>query len=830
MTPFLDTRTLASGRPRLLRLAAAAAMAVSLASCVAGDTGSSLSDKNPPTISLSPGSSSDSAITFNVGATDNLGLLHVDAVAAAPGIGAVCDTTFSAAVTSFTRICSVSIPSSVPIGTTITILAQSVDGQHNISRVDTLLMATGGGTPALVILTAPKNVPPDTAVVGFSTFLSISGRTQSKVKVLGWQVTGVFAAPFRDSIVYGSPLKDSVAQDSSISFVGASTGTAVVTPFMYDSLGRLYVGPTVNVIVVSSGGSNTIPVVDFGMTKRIETTDTIHVSAKDLAGVRWLGYKVTTMPPANTFVASESLLVAGAVTSAATTFNLKLPIAVFPTLVRVMAFATNANGRQDSARVPVGTTGFVRFDTITVVGGLTKPLPNGGVVADGIYHPNTNRIYLSNIERNTLEVFDLGDSTFHAPIQVGSRPWGVAARPLNRAGAMTDTILVANSGGTLISKVCVAACVLPAAPHEVQPRYALPNIIVYSVTSKRDANGVLTEFRKAHDFSDRPQYLAATCTGAFACGDVIVAYTTTPTAGQTVPFTNQGTIRYENLTKKASHFFFEQSIGVSESSTDTLEIDRFAAQGIGSDSVLVPFLQGPFITGTDTSFFSVVVRVPLLAFRDTTFTRNSGNFAQAVFGEGGRVGGSSGVPNARGMTYNVTTGMITSFSSKGHVYNTGSVPAFVPVFDGGVSAPVDVSDFIANTSTSISGVAINFDGATSAFRADSTFLVDDRLRLQGLLQTTGGNAGLDFHPANVGVPGGGASGPGQTMFTASSAAQVEVYNTNFFNLCLTIPTRDPIIGPIKAAPLVSGDIILVGATKFGVVIVTITPAQMAACT
>jgi hypothetical protein len=808
---------------------AAAAFAVSLASCVASDGSSSLSDKNPPTISLTAGSSSDSVITFNVGATDNLGLLHVDAVAAAPGVGAVCDTTFNSAVTTFTRVCTVNIPSSVPIGTTITIFAQSVDGQHNISRVDTLLMATGGGTPAQVVLTQPRNVPQDTGVVGSSSLLSISGRTQSKVKVLGWQVTGVFAGTFRDSVVFASPLKDSTAQDSAISFVGANPGTAIVTPFMYDSLGRLYVGPPVTMIVVATGGTNTIPVVDFGMTKRIETTDTIHVTARDLAGIRWLGYKVTTMPPASLFVASESVLVAGSVTSAGHTFNLALPIAVFPSLVRVMAFATNTNGRQDSARVPVGTTGFVRFDTITVVAGLTKPLPNGGVVADGIYHPGTNRIYLSNIERNVLEVFDLGDSSFEAPIQVGSRPWGVAARPLNRAGVMTDTILVANSGGTLISKVCVAACVLPAAPHEVQPRYALPNIIVYSVTSKRDQNGVLTEFRKAHDFSDRPQYIAATCTGAFLCGDVIVAYTTTPTAGQTVPFTNQGTIRYENLTQKASHFFFEQSVGVSETSTDTLEIDRFAAQGVGSDSTLVPFLQGPWITGTDTSFFSVVVRVPLLGFRDTTFTRNSGNFAQAVFGEGGRIGGSSGVPNARGMTYNVTTGMVTSFTSKGHVYNTGSVPAFVPVFDGGVSAPVDVSDFIANTSTSISGVAINFDGATSAFRADSTFLVDNRLRLQGLLQTTGGNPGIDFHPANVNVPGGGASGPAQTMFTASAQPQVEVYNTNFFNLCLTIPTRDPIIGPIKAAPLISGDIILVGATKFGVVVVTITPAQMAAC-
>jgi hypothetical protein len=57
-----------------------------------------------------------------------------------------------------------------------------------------------------------------------------------------------------------------------------------------------------------------------------------------------------------------------------------------------------------------------------------------------------------------------------------------------------------------------------------------------------------------------------------------------------------------------------------------------------------------------------------------------------------------------------------------------------------------------------------------------------------------------------------------------------VWNTNTYQLCLSVPTRDPVIGPIKSAALAGGNTMLVGATQFGVVVVTIPNAQMtAAC-
>jgi len=823
MLTFLEPRPLATGR--LVRFAAALAVAAALSACVATDsTGGG--DKVAPTIGLTAGTVNDSAMTFTVTAGDNLGLLHVDAVAGAPGIATVCDTTFHAAVTSFTRTCTISVPSTVPVGTTVTVLAQSVDGNLNNSKIDTLLMVTGGGTPSIVVITQPKISPRDTAVVGFTTAISITGRARAGVKVLGWIISGVYPTPQADSVIFVSPLKDSLALDSAMSFAlpGITPGTATVTPFMYDSLGRLYTGTAVQVTVVATAGTNTIPVVDFGVTKRIEVTDTIHVSATDRAGIRWLGYEVRAMPPSAVIFAKESVLVAGNVNTSVHTFTMALPVSTFPTTAQVFAFATNTNGRQDTSRAPLANTGAIRMDTVTIVAGLTRPLPNGGRVADGIYHTPTNRLYLTNIEKNQLEVFALSDSSFHAPIPVGSRPWGVAARPADHLGNMTDTLIVANSGGTLLSFVDVSI----ATPHEVY-RYALPNIIFYTVTSAVLPNGVLVQHRKAHDFADRPQYVAATCTGAGACGDLVVAYSTTPTAGQTLPFFNQGTIRYENITQKATHFFFEQAVGQSDAATvDTIVVERYKAAGYGSDSTLVPFVQGPFITGTDTTFFAVTTNTPLVAFRDTTFTRNSGNFQRAVFGEGGAIAGVSGLPNARAMTFDVNVGMVQSISDKGHTYTPAD--GFRPVFDGGVSRPTDVSDWVANTSTSISGVAINFDGGTSAIRADSTYLFDITLRLQGLLQTSKGNAGVDFHPGNFGVPRPGLTGGTQMMFTASSSAEIQVWNTNTYQLCLSVPTRDPVIGPIKSALIGGGATMLVGATQYGVVVVTVPQAQMtAAC-
>jgi len=165
-----------------------------------------------------------------------------------------------------------------------------------------------------------------------------------------------------------------------------------------------------------------------------------------------------------------------------------------------------------------------------------------------------------------------------------------------------------------------------------------------------------------------------------------------------------------------------------------------------------------------------------------------------VFGEGGSV------VNSRAMMYDVDRG-------------------YDPVvwwIDRGVSPPTDVSDFIANTSARMFGVAINFDGGLAAIRADSTYVLNPALRLMGIFNTTNTNAGLDFHPQNTGT----FSFPLNTRlaFAASSEPLIEIYDTNCYLRVGTIPIKDPIIGPITAALRPNGQLVLVGATARGVVI------------
>jgi hypothetical protein len=57
------------------------------------------------------------------------------------------------------------------------------------------------------------------------------------------------------------------------------------------------------------------------------------------------------------------------------------------------------------------------------------------------------------------------------------------------------------------------------------------------------------------------------------------------------------------------------------------------------------------------------------------------------------------------------------------------------------------------------------------------------------------------------------------VFLAVADAEIEVYDTFFFEKVTTLPIRDPIIGPLRVARLANGEQILVGVTAYGVVTV-----------
>jgi len=791
--------------------AVAASVSFVIVACNDNTSIDPLRDRIPPTLSLTPRTGlADTVIGFNTEAKDNLGLknIHVQAVGA---VGVVFDTTFTSTVTDIQLPFTLFASRTVPPGTPVTITAQAIDGGGNTSGVDTLIMATGNLPPPQVAVLSPFSG--SSAVVGKSILVTVMGKAATKVMSLGLNSTGPVVR--NDSVLFASPLLDSTTMQDTIAIpANAAPGTLTITPFLRDSLGQRAVGPSITINVQTAAQINSVPVVNqycvgnsaydnaCGHVRRVEVTDTVHVEADDPSGISQLGYEVRSTPggpidDSSTFVSN------GQLTFQPHTFTMKLPYTNFPTTAYIQVFARNSNGVRAYAKL---ASGLDRIDTVTVVAGVTRSLPFGGQVADALYHPGKDRLYLTNITKNRVEVFNLADSSFKAPVIVGSRPWGITAWPRDRNGTKGDTLLVANSGGTQISYVDLDAGASGSGLEVF--RYLLPNIIVATITTTTSAtSGLPIRVRTVYDFSDRPQYIGATCHQAGGiCQDVILTYSTTPTPGQPGPFSDlNGTLRWENLTKgvtpaghsdsTTSHFFFEQAIGQAGARGDTLEIVRRDADGVGTTTLVPAF----------SALGSTVVTAQKLAFRDTTFVRNSGDFHRAVFGEGGSV------VNSRAMMYDVERG-------------------YDPTewwVDLGVSPPVDVSDFIANTSARMFGVAINFDGGLAAFRADSTYITNPALRLMGIFNTTASNAGLDFHPQNTGAN----SFPLNTRlaFAASSEPLIEIYDTNCYLRVGTIPIRDPIIGPVTAALRPSGQLVLVGATAKGVVIAQLPNTFTTSC-
>jgi hypothetical protein len=804
------------------------ALALSVLAC-SDQSMNDLGDHIAPTIQLKTGTSTvDSVMSFAANVSDNLGIQRVH-VEATGGVTAAYDTVFHSAVTSTSLTFSLSVPRSVPAGTSVTLIGVVYDGAGNSSAPDTLRLGTGNLAPANVIITAPATG--SVAVIGKSTVVAITGTSKVKVQWLGYQVSGAFTAS--DSTAFSSPLRDSAATQLTMS-IPASTaaGMVTLTPFIRDSLGNRGFGSPITLKVQAPTGVKAAPIVNFGSDKRVEVNDTLSVSAIDTtgSGITEIGYEISGVVGGPILVKGDSTS-NGQLTSLPRRFNLNIPNTIvppFPTTVYVKAYALTANGARGYAKL---ASGVDRVDTLLVVAGVTRIVPNGGMIADAVYHPRYDKLYLTNIDRNEIEVFNLADSTFARPIAVGSRPWGIAAWPRSPVtGDYGDTLLVANSGGTSIGYVNLLDRSIPntSEGREVY-RYPLPHMRAFSVRTV--GKGVE---RTAYDFSDRPQFLAPTCRSVIStCDQVVLVYSTTATPGQSAPFPNQGTVRYENLATKSSHFFFEQAMGLN-SSTDSLEIARFGvncnkygqACDAGSDSLLVPFQQIVKImprtptaadsSTADTTYYSVTVQMSQIAFRDTTFARSSGNFSRAILGEGGATQGS------RIIGFNATFGMDSSIIISGGLPH----PPVRPVVDLGVSPPERVSDITANTFARVGGVAINFDGSLAAVRADSVYLFNQDLRLHGTLQTSSSsNPGFDFHPAN----GKGAPLNSCYSFAASTQPQIDVYENHHFQRVASIPVKNPIIGPIKTALRPnSGQLIVVGATATGVVIVNVDPSLFVA--
>lgn len=738
-------------------------------------------------------------IKFSVRARDNLGLKNVT-LNLTGALTLTKDTTFRTAVTEVEIPVDIQLRPGTVVGGTLVIRATATDGRGNsASATDSVFLLN------LAALLVTVTQPPPGQITGPGVQLPIQVRaTQSSgIRRVGYTVSGAISAA--DSASF--PLPDTaVFNDTLLVPVGAPAGNFFIQGFAVDSANRAASSNVVTVTIQQVLVDTIAPKVSFTVGKRVEVGDTIVVTASDPSGVVRLGWVARDTTAAGNVVASDSFALATPISPATRSFRLTLPQAILGQAIRIGAFAVDGAGNRGEARLAADTT-VVRQDTVLAVFGVTRALPEGGRIGDAVYNPNRNEVYLTNIANDRLEVFRIADTSFGSPgvLARGSQPWGIALWPRDTvSGANADTVVVANSGGTNLSIVNVAV----SPPREVR-RHALPTFRVFKIkTVVNDAGVPEPEIIEFH-FADRPQYVATVCRGgdctaAGGAGDVIAVYSTTPTRGQSDPFPRRASLRWEKLTNPGapeSHFFWEHAgVQATSQSSDTLGI---AVRRGNVETELLSYLCGRIVTISE------------LAFLDTTFVRNSGNFSRVLVGEGGR--GDFALAFARVLTFDANAGVTATCLDTAMVARPLNL-------DNGVSPDLEVRNFITNTAVSVKSIATNFNGATNLIRADSIYVIDRFLRLQGLIPVGGTNFGMDLNfnhdfDAKNELSPTGVSPNERVVFAASARAAIDVYDTYFYSKITSIPIRDPITGPLRVARLPSGEQILVGVTARGVVTV-----------
>ncbi len=758
-------------------------------------------------------------IQFGINAADNLGLKNIT-IALTGGFSLIIDTTFSTAITDVALAIEIPLAENTTAGGDIFITATATDG-NNLTQSDTDSVFLRNEDALTVRVQKPN--PGALTSAGLQIIVELLAEHSNGVESVGYVLTGVVSDSAGQS--FSSPLPDSVVFVDTLTIPGGtSEGTFVVQGFATDSTGRFALSSPVTVTVQSIANDQDPPLVSFQIGARVEVDDSIAVLATDPSGIGEIGWTARNL--AGALIGGDSVTLAGTLTDVTQRWEVALAVATLPQAIVIEGFAVDGNGNRGTSNDPSpspapGAMAAIaqQSDTVIVVNGITRPLPDGGRVVDAIYNRNLNEVYLTNITLSRVEIFQVVDTTFVAGgMNVGSQPWGIALWPRNSTtGTSGDSIVVANSGGTDLSIVDLTL------RREVR-RHALPNFLIQLVSTELDpATNVIQLKIREFDFSDRPQYLGMTCrpgVGACAADQIIAVYSTSPTIDQgTQPL--RGSVRWENITSAtpSSHFFWEQATVLPDPNFDTLQVQVDRGPVLGVEEVL-------------SAACGIMVDLDQLIFRDTTFVRNSGDFTHAFVGEGGAVEGAN---FARAMGFNVTAGISTGVCS-GNIIVANDTINFTGPFeiDDGVTPSIRVRDFISNTATTVNSIATNFNGLTNIVRtADTAFVLNEFLRLKGLVFAPGANNpgqdlnfDHDFEAGVGGTPGtnGGSGDPDDRLaFMASAQPQIDVFDTHFFAKVTSIAIRDPIIGPLRVARLPSGDQILIGVTAAGVVTVQLPP-------
>jgi hypothetical protein len=505
-----------------------------------------------------------------------------------------------------------------------------------------------------------------------------------------------------------------------------------------------------------------------------------------------------------------------------------VPLALPPTMqgkrLGITAFAIDQSGRVGYA-VPISRgTGEGNFnnalrDSTLIVYGRTYTLPQQGVIGDLAIDAARGNVFLSNTAFNLLDIWQSSATTkgfSPTSIAVGSLPWGLAI------SNNPDTLLVANSGGTNISRVFIGSTIASALKEDLANRILTRNTYVYTVTIQRDQNTGKIRMTSLGpiSYSDRPEYLVQTRGGR-------IFYSTRPTASSPV-----GTLRWidpvlpvpdprmvwqygtqTNSTDQTYALFNVDSIAIGASlptspRSDTLFIwDHPYGQKTGviavSDTIPLNAVAQAIAGGSDAE---AVLRLDIntLPLTDTTFAAASGNRNWVAFGEGHTTG----------------AGRVILMAD-----SAGPVPNFF-------SPLVTITDLTDNASERVMGLALDQTGNTVASHGSQAFFatVSDpfHLRLQGKYDSFDDGAGIAFAP---GATGALTPAPNRLAFVAAASGVIEIVDIAYYINRGRLQLKYPVYGPLRTSPPMPGDppnvlMKVFAVTAKGLIVIDLTDADI----
>ncbi|MDE3172421.1 MAG: hypothetical protein KGN74_05060 [Gemmatimonadota bacterium] len=582
--------------------------------------------------------------------------------------------------------------------------------------------------------------------------------------------------------------------------------------------------------VIVRSGSNAEPVITQSVLPRSEIGDSITLNAKG-DGIAMLGFVVLDSVGNQLKRDSVSL-----VAPYSSNVVQNLPLALSPswqgTKVFVYSFAVDQAGRvgysvKAGTAVPQSVQAVAYTDSILVAYGETFALPRTGTVGDIAVDPVRGNVFLSNTNYNLLEVWNNQTQKFAANgVAVGALPWGmdISTDP--------NVLLVANSGGTNISRVDINNSDPNAITEDLSKRILTRNTVVWVLhqtqTANVDSAGDTTfTYHQAVDapfyYSDRPQYVEQGAGG-------LIYYSTEPTATAT-----PGTIRVLDPTQAVPdprHIYQYANLAGDLTQIVLFNLDYVniikAPPGASNVSDLIyacdhtpgtANAQQCFTDSTATGIMAKLqagvgsdinevtgIDVQSLALRDTTFVARSGDRRWIGFGEADTKG---------------TAGRIIMAQD-------------AATFGGlNVSTTIPIQDIMENASDVVTGLAIDSTGLmVGAHGLDQSYFaaVPDylHLRLQGIYNSQDQGAGIAFDP---GANGFTTDGPDQLAFVASANGTIEIVDVAHYNNRGTLRLKYPLYGPLRATRPLPGDpsdvvLKLYGMTSSGLVVINLRAADI----